>query len=169
MFEPRFCPSCGGSLQEQQVEDRRRPVCVACGFVYYFDPKVAVAVIVPHGDGIVLGRRAIDPGQGDWSFPSGYVDRGEVVEEAALREVREEIGLDVALDGLVGLYSEAGETVILVVYAARLLGGVLAPGPEMSDLAIFPPNDLPKMAFRHDRKIIADYSRLRLALDGWPA
>lgn len=163
MFEPRFCPTCGGALQPTQVEDRQRPVCAACGFVYYVDPKVAVAVIVPRGPGIVLGRRAIDPGLGAWSFPSGYVDRGEVVEEAAVREVREEIGLDVAIEGLVGLYSTAGEAVILVVYAARVLDGVLEPGPEMSELGIFPPDGLPPMAFSHDQRIIADWLRFRAA------
>jgi 8-oxo-dGTP diphosphatase len=157
MLDPRFCPRCGGLLEARLVEDRERPVCRDCGFVFYVDPKVAVAVIVPRGDGIVLGRRAIDPGLGAWSFPSGYVDRGEVVEQAAVREVQEEIGVEVEIDGLVGLYSSAGEAVILVVYASHIVGGTLAPGPEMSELAIFPPEGLPPMAFTHDRRIIADW------------
>lgn len=161
MFEPRFCPSCGGGLRPTDVEGHQRPVCTACGFVYYLDPKVAVAVIVPRGDGIVLGRRAIDPGMGAWSFPSGYVDRGEVVEEAAVREVAEETGLSVAIEGLVGLYSTAGEPVILAVFAARVLGGQLVAGSEMSEVAIFPPDRLPPMAFAHDRRIIADWKRFR--------
>ena len=158
---PRFCPSCAGGLRATEVEGYQRPVCDACGFVYYLDPKVAVAVIVPFDDGIVLGRRAIDPGLGAWSFPSGYVNRGEVLEEAAIREVEEEIGLEVAIDGLVGLYSSAGETVILAVYAAHAVGGSLQAGPEMSELAVFPPDRLPPMAFSHDRRIIADWQRLR--------
>jgi ADP-ribose pyrophosphatase YjhB (NUDIX family) len=157
--ELRYCPNCGGLLEPRLVEDRERPVCQVCGSVCYVDPKVAVAVIVPHGDGIVLGRRAIDPGKGAWSFPSGYVDRGEVVEQAAIREVREEIGVDVEIDGLVGLYSSAGEAVILVVYASHVVGGTLSPGPEMSELDIFPPEGLPQMAFSHDRRIIADWRR----------
>ncbi len=161
MFAPKFCPACGGALQATDVEGHQRPVCQACGFVYYLDPKVAVAVIVPREDGIVLGRRAIDPGRGAWSFPSGYVDRGEVVEEAAVREVLEEIGLEIQIDGLVGLYSSAGETVVLVVYAASVLGGQLEAGPEMSELGIFPPDQLPPMAFSHDRRIIADWRRFR--------
>jgi len=125
-----------------------------------------VAVIVPRGDGIVLGRRAIDPGRGAWSFPSGYVDRGEVLEEAAVREVREEIGLDVAIEGLVGVYSSAGEAVVLAVYAAREVGGVLEPGPEMSELGIFPPDELPPMAFSHDQRIIADWARFKASVAG---
>ena len=161
MFEPRFCPRCGGDLRPTDVGGRQRPVCEACDFVYYLDPKVAVAVIVPRDDGIVLGRRAIDPGMGAWSFPSGYVDRGEVVEEAAVREVAEETGLSVAIEGLVGLYSTAGEPVILAVLAARVLGGQLVAGSEMSEVGIFPPDCLPQMAFAHDRRIIADWKRFR--------
>jgi 8-oxo-dGTP diphosphatase len=161
MFEPRFCPSCGGNLRPIDVDARRRPVCEACRFVYYLDPKVAVAVIVPHGDGIVLGRRAIDPGMGEWSFPSGYVDRGEVVEEAAVREVAEEIGLSIVIEGLVGLYSTAGEAVILAVFAARAVGGQLVAGHEMSEVAVFPPHQLPRMAFSHDKRIIADWERFQ--------
>jgi 8-oxo-dGTP diphosphatase len=161
MAGPSFCPSCGGALRARDVEGKPRPVCERCGSVFYLDPKVAVAVIVPWGAGIILGRRAIDPGRGAWSFPSGYVDRGEVVEEAAVREVEEEIGLRVAIDGLVGVYSSAGEPVVLVVYAARAAGGELAPGPEMSELAVFPPDGLPRMAFSHDRRIIADWQCFR--------
>ena len=104
---------------------------------------VAVAIIVPYADGIVLGRRAIDPGRGAWSFPSGYVDRGEVVEEAACREVLEEVGLEIDIAGLVGVYSTAGEPVILVVFAARVVGGELTVGPEMSEVGIFSPEALP--------------------------
>ena len=161
MFEPRFCPSCGGRLRPTEVEGHQRPVCEDCGFVYYLDPKVAVAVIVPYGDGIVLGRRSIDPGLGEWSFPSGYVDRGEVLEEAAIREVAEEIGLAVAIDGLVGLYSTAGEPVILAVFAGRSLHGEPFAGHEMSEIGIFPPDHLPRMAFSHDRRIIADWTSFR--------
>ena len=166
MHSPRFCPSCAGTLSTIELEGYERPVCEGCGFVYYLDPKVAVAVIVPSGDGIVLGRRAIDPGRGAWSFPSGYVNRGEVLEEAAIREVEEEIGVKVAIDGLIGLYSSAGETVVLAVYAARVLGGTLEAGPEMSELAVFPPDQLPPMAFSHDRRIIADWQRFRAQQPG---
>jgi 8-oxo-dGTP diphosphatase len=161
MFEPSFCPRCGGRLAAKQVEQRERPVCGDCRFIYYVDPKVAVAVIVPHDGGIVLGRRAIDPGRGFWSFPSGYVDRGEVVEEAARREVWEEIGVDVEIDGLVGLYSTAGQPVILAVFASRIVGGELQAGPEMSELGVFPPNALPAMAFEHDQRIVGDWASFR--------
>ena len=75
-----------------------RPVCTACGFVLYLDPKVAVGTIIEADDNrIVLVRRAIDPGYGKWVFPGGYVDRGEELPAAAIREAREESGLEVKI------------------------------------------------------------------------
>jgi CTP:molybdopterin cytidylyltransferase MocA/ADP-ribose pyrophosphatase YjhB (NUDIX family) len=163
----RFCPRCGGRLEQREVQRRRRPVCADCQSVFWIDPKVAVAALIPWGRGVLLGRRAIDPGLGLWSFPSGYVDRGEVLEEAARREVMEETGLDVDVTGLVGVYSTPDNPVILVAYAAEPRGDgaggplVARPGPEMSELADFEPGHLPPMAFSHDDRIVADWLALR--------
>jgi len=105
-----------------------RLVCTSgtCGFVFYLDPKVAVGTIITAGDErIVLVKRAIEPGYGKWVFPGGYVDRGEEVTMAAVREAREETGLDVRIDRLIDIYSYAGRTPIIIVYAATALSGDL--------------------------------------------
>lgn len=158
---PRFCPMCGGSLEEHTIDGRPRPTCGGCGSVLWRDPKVAVATLIPWGPGLLLGRRAIDPGLGRWSFPSGYVDRGEDVEEAARREVVEETGLEVDIDGLVGVYSTTGDPVILIVFAAGAVRGEARPGPEVSALDGFAVDALPEMAFRHDDLIVRDWLALR--------
>ena len=76
-----------------------------CGFVFYLHPKL-VAITIPVRDGrVLLTRRAIEPALGLWTFPGGYVDWGEDLVTAAQREMREEVGLDLAPDGLVGIYS----------------------------------------------------------------
>ena len=80
----------------------------------------------------MLCRRAIEPGYGRWVFPGGYVDRGEKLEEAAVREAREECGLDVELEGLVSLHSYRGKTPIVIVWAARAVGGELKVADEES-------------------------------------
>jgi ADP-ribose pyrophosphatase YjhB (NUDIX family) len=156
-----FCPQCGTALEDRFHEDRERPTCPGCGFVHYLDPKVAVAVILGDTDGVLLGRRVIDPGSGRWSFPAGYVNRGEVLEEAAVREVDEELGVNVRLTGLVGVYSERGEPVVLVVYAGEIEAGEPRPdGREVSEVRRFALDALPNdLAFEHDRHVLLDWKR----------
>jgi 8-oxo-dGTP diphosphatase len=89
------------------------------------------------------------------------VNRGEVLEEAAKREALEELGIRVRLTGLVGVYSDRGNPVVLVVYAGQIIGGDPRPdGHEVSDVRWFATDDLPdNLAFPHDRRVIADWKR----------
>ena len=153
-----FCEQCGHPTVEREVDGRDRPVCVSCGAVTYLDPKLAVAVVIEREGRILLGRRG--PGTrepGKWSFPAGFVERGEPVEEAAVREVREEVGLAVTLGPLIGLYSSAGETVVLAVYAAAEVTGEVGAGDDLVEVGWFLPDALPDLAFPHDRRIVADW------------
>lgn len=156
-----FCTRCAAALVPRVQEDRERPTCPSCGFISYLDPKVAVAVVLGGPRGILLGRRNVDPARGAWSFPAGYVNRGEELELAALREVREEIGVDARLTGLVGAYSRADDPVVLVVYAGELVAGEPRPdGREIQDVRLFPLESLPAFAFHHDSRILEDWKRL---------
>lgn len=150
----RFCPHCGRPIERRHVAGRLRPHCPTCQVTFFADPKLAVAVLIVQGGRIVLQRRTIDPGLGRWTFPSGFVERGERVEDAALREVREEVGLDVKLTRLLGLYSTAGHPVVLAVYLAEPVGGQLVAGDETDDVGLFAPDELPELAFEHDEEII---------------
>src|SRR5215218_1790364 len=128
-----FCPICSGALESRLLKagEPERLVCTQCGFVFYLDPKIAVGTIIrAQSNRLVMVRRAIDPGYGKWVFPGGYVDRGEPLTVAAIREAREESGLDVRLDGLVNIYSYPGRAPVIVVYAATALGGSLAVDDE---------------------------------------
>jgi 8-oxo-dGTP diphosphatase len=152
----RYCPRCSGPLLSRFAAGKSRPVCADCSFVVFHDPKVAVAVVVGIDRRILLCRRAIEPGRGKWSFPAGYVDRGEIVEEAAKREVREETGLEISLSGLVGVYSHPGNPVILIVFAAASRGSPVA-SDEALEVGLFAPDALPEMAFEHDSAIVDDW------------
>lgn len=155
-----YCPHCGGAVEERHAGGRLRPHCAACRVTFYADPKLAVAVLIQDQGKLVLQRRTIDPGLGRWSFPSGYVERGEPVEQAAVREVFEETGLQVRLSGLVGLYSRQDHPVVLAVYAGEIVGGVLQAGDETDAVATFDPDDLPTLAFEHDTQIIEAWQTL---------
>ena len=157
-----FCQGCGGATTEREVDGRRRPVCDACGAVTYLDPKLAVAVVVERDGRLLLGRRG--PGtreSGKWSFPAGFVDRGERVEDAAVRETREEVGLAVALGPLLGLYSRTGETVVLAVYAALAARGNPVAADDLDAVGWFAPDALPALAFPDDAQIVAAWRAWR--------
>ena len=158
----QFCPRCGGALERRLLKatEPERPVCARCGFVFYIDPKIAVGTIIDAGAGkLVLVRRAIEPGYGKWVFPGGYVDRGELLTAAAIREAREECGLDVRLDGLVNIYSYAGRAPIIIVYAATAIGGTLCTDEECLESAEFAPAAIPwdELAFRSTHDGLRDY------------
>jgi ADP-ribose pyrophosphatase YjhB (NUDIX family) len=158
----RFCPRCGGGLERRLLKaaEPARLVCGACGFVFYLDPKIAVGTIIrAASDRLVLVRRAIDPGYGKWVFPGGYVDRGETLTAAAVREAREECGLEVRLDGLVNIYSYAGRTPVIVVYAATAIGGTLEVDDECLETAEFDRSSLPwgDLAFRSTQEGLRDF------------
>jgi ADP-ribose pyrophosphatase YjhB (NUDIX family) len=159
----KFCPVCGSALEPRvlKISEPKRLVCTntSCGFVFYLDPKIAVGTIIRSGDRIVLVKRAIEPGYGRWVFPGGYVDRGEEVTLAAVREAREEAGLDVRLDYLVNIYSYAGRAPVIVVYAATMLGGQLAVDDEGLEAREFTLDEIPwdDLAFRSTREALRDY------------
>jgi ADP-ribose pyrophosphatase YjhB (NUDIX family) len=158
----RFCPRCGGGLLPRLLKagEPERLVCASCGFVFYLDPKLAVGTIVRDDrDRVVLVRRAIEPGYGKWVFPGGYVDRGEEVQTAAVREALEETGLLVRLDGLIDVYSYAGRIPVIVVYAATMIGGALACDDEGLEARFFHSDEIPweELAFRSTREALEKF------------
>lgn len=161
--EFKYCPLCANLLIEKEMFGTFRKVCPdreGCGFILFLEPKLVTIVLVEHEDKILLGRRVMDPGKGRWSFPGGYVDRYEKVEEAAVREVKEETNLEVSLKGLVGVYSEKGNPVVLMVFRASIAGDInlmAAQQDEVSELRFFNPENLPELAFPSEHLILQDW------------
>jgi 8-oxo-dGTP diphosphatase len=160
----RFCPVCGSALEPRVLKatEPKRLVCTnhACGFVFYLDPKIAVGTVIRLPDTrVILVRRAIEPGYGKWVFPGGYVDRGEEIQLAAIREAREEAGVDVRLDHLINIYSYAGRTPIIVVYAATWMAGELVVDDEGLEAQAFDEHAIPwdDLAFRSTQEALRDY------------
>jgi ADP-ribose pyrophosphatase YjhB (NUDIX family) len=160
----RFCPCCGHALDRRSLKhgEPDRLCCAGCEFVFYLDPKVAAGVVLHHADGIVLLQRAIEPAYGAWVFPGGFVDRGEHPAEAAIREAREEAGVDVELDGVVGIYNHPpGSPVVLIVYHGRIVSGVPEALDESLAVGFYPPEAVPweDLAFSTTRLALGDYVR----------
>lgn len=134
-----------------------RPVCPACGWIYFADPKVAAAVLVIQDNKILLVRRANDPLRGLWTLPAGFVDAGEDPAEAAARECLEETGLQVKITGLIdviyGLEHPRGAHIV-IVYRAEVQMGRLSAGDDVDDAGFFELTRLPALAFRSTRTIL---------------
>ncbi len=166
----RFCPRCGAQLVSRRLKSAEpdRLCCDGCGFVFYLDPKLAAGVVIEHPAGILLLRRAIEPAYGAWVFPGGFVDRGEHPEEAAVREAREEAGVDVRLEGFLGIFTHPpGSPILLVVYHGRVVGGEPAALDESLEHRFFPPDAIPwaELAFTTTRQALGTY----LSFRGLPA
>lgn len=157
----QFCPGCGSLLERPETSGKPRPFCAKCRRVIYYDPKVAAVVVVARDSRILMVRRANPPGYGLWSVPGGYVDRGEVVEAAAAREVQEETGLIVKIAGLLGIFSQAGNPVIVAAFAGVEIGGALIAGPETLAVDFFPQDALPPLAFPRDAQMLNLWAQYR--------
>ncbi len=161
----KFCPQCGGALEKRLLKagEPERLVCRDCGFVFYLDPKLAAIAVVPLDGGVVMVRRSIDPGYGLWVVPGGFVDVGEPVEEAVVRETLEEAHLAVRVERLLNVYSYRDSATVVVAYLTSYLGGELAAGDESLEARIFTPAEIPwdEIPFRSTKAALTDYLKLR--------
>lgn len=145
-----FCPRCGQPLQNKIVFGQERRACQACGFVHFEDPKVAVAVLLSRngaaaGPQVLLVRRAVVPRIGFWALPAGFVDAGELPHQAAQREVLEETGLRVRLQGLLDILplDNPDKRGFLMLYRGQVIEGALNASDDVSEVRWFAPADIP--------------------------
>lgn len=152
-----YCPNCGHALEDRFVCGRVRRACPACDTVYFQDPKVAAAVLIERDGQVLLVRRTMEPEQGKWSLPAGFVDAEEDPREAAARECLEETGLEVKItslfDVLYGREHPRGAS-ILIIYTAQIMGGQLQPQDDADAAAFFAPDALPALAFTTTRTVL---------------
>jgi 8-oxo-dGTP diphosphatase len=169
--EYRFCPRCGGRLERRllKVTEPKRFVCRECSFIFYLDPKVVAGTIFTLERRVVLLRRGVEPALGKWVFPGGYVDRGESVRDAAIRETKEESQLDVKLCSLLNVYSYPRSPNIIVVYAAEVVGGELGAGDESVEARTFRAPEIPweELAFPSTGDALKEYVSLYLNSKSW--
>ena len=163
---PRYCQRCGHSIVERYIESeaRRRFCCESCGAIHYENPRVVASVIVEHSGRTLLQQRAIGPRQGYWTFPGGFLEIGETPEAGAVREAKEEVGLDVTITGLQGVYTRTHAGIVLIVYTgisesdAAIVGDAESTDVRWYDIDAIPWADL---AFETTEAALRDWVRNR--------
>jgi 8-oxo-dGTP diphosphatase len=155
-----FCQVCGHAMIEQMAYGKLRPVCPVCGFIHFADPKVAVVIFIEQNKRVLLVRRTMNPEQGKWALPAGYVDAGEDPQDAARREVLEETGLSVEITRLVDV--EGGSTdsgaSIVIIYEGNVLNGTARPRDDADAVLWYGVDDpLPDIAFASTHTMIAEW------------
>jgi ADP-ribose pyrophosphatase YjhB (NUDIX family) len=154
----KFCPRCGTQLNLQEIDSHPRPACPSCGFIQFRNPFPTIAVYIVDQERILLGQRTGEPGAGLWATPSGYIEYNEDFISAAVREAREETGLEVQIQSILHVESAflAPQYHFLTIYLlARVISGNLTCTEEHSALSWFPlAGSLPPMAFATDAAVI---------------
>jgi len=135
-------------------------ICADCGHIAYENPKIVVGSVVVHGDAVLMCRRAIEPRRGFWTLPAGYLELGETLEEGAAREAWEEAEADIAIDGILAVFSISRIGQVQVIFRARFVDRAsFAAGVESLEVALFEPEGIPwgELAF----------PSVRWALEAW--
>jgi 8-oxo-dGTP diphosphatase len=156
--EINYCLRCGSKLSSEERFGRMRPVCSRCGWIYFTDPKVAVAVLVEQEDKVLLVRRVNDPYRGLWTLPAGFLDAGEDPVAAAVRECLEETNLQIRivklLDVVAGQEHPRGAH-ILIVYQGEILSGKSVAGDDADQVGFFSRQALPPLAFASTIRLLS--------------
>ena len=162
---PRYCLECGTPLETRRIESRDLQACPACDYVRWPDPKLATVTVAEADGAVVFGRRAIEPGYGLWCLPGGFVNDDEHPALSAARECAEEIGAEVAIGDLLGIYHVArpgGPGMVVIAYHGRIVDPAqVTAGAEMLEVAMLRPEAAPPLAFQTHRAAMNEWLRTR--------
>ena len=154
----KYCPYCTAALETAQEKTAPRPRCPSCGFRQHRNPAPTVSVLILDRERVLLGKRGARPGKGTWSLPSGYVEWEEDFLTTAVREAKEETGLDVEIVSVASVVSSfvSPRFHFLGIYVtARMVGGALAAGDDLVAVEWYPLKSLPPdMGFQEDTHMI---------------
>ena len=157
----KYCSHCGQpvSTSVPAGDNRPRDVCSKCGTVHYVNPKLVVGCVPEHQGQILLCRRAIKPRLGFWTVPAGFMELGETLAEAALRETWEEALARVELGRLFSVVDVVHAGQVHVFFEGRLLQPEFGAGSETLETRLFRPEDIPwpELAFQSIRIALEQY------------
>jgi len=124
-------------------DDRERLVCPDCGFIDYQNPRIVVGAVCTWEDQFLLCRRAIEPSLGKWTFPAGFMELNETVAEGAAREAREEAGVEVEIQDIIGVYEVPEVGHVMIMHRAPMTSPDFKAGFESLEVALFSWDDIP--------------------------
>ena len=160
----KFCPLCGGVMELRTVmpDNKRLKTCTQCGFVHFPQPKLAAGCLVVDAGRALLLRRGNQPRRGKWTFPGGYVDFGETVGTAARRETLEEVGMQVKLGDVLGIYADPNHpSPAIAVFLAEPGDEPPRRTEEAHQVKYFAPDEIPwqDIAFHTTETALRDWIR----------
>lgn len=140
-----YCSHCGQpvSIEVPEGDNRPRHVCRSCGRIHYENPRVVVGCVPEHAGSILLCRRAIEPRHGFWTVPAGFMELGETLAEAALRETWEEAEARVDLGAMFAVVDVVHARQVHVFFRGRLAEPVFGAGEETLESRLFRPEEIP--------------------------
>jgi ADP-ribose pyrophosphatase YjhB (NUDIX family) len=154
----RFCSYCGEKLIHKSFQEKNHRYCQTCDRIHYENPFPAVAALVPNQDGqLLLVKRAVEPAKGTWCLPGGFIEIDESIEEAVLRELKEETGIEGKIGKLVDFFSQRSPlygALLIFGYRVTMLGGELQAGDDAQEASFFDLDDLPPIAFLSHQRLI---------------
>ena len=139
------CSGCGTRVVQgiPAGDNRERHMCPACGLVHYQNPKL-VAGVVPQWQGqVLLCRRAIEPRRNYWTVPAGFLELGESLQQAAVREALEEACAQVRIGRLFAMIDVVQAGQVHVMFSGQVIGGEFAVGEESLEVGLFNPQQIP--------------------------
>jgi ADP-ribose pyrophosphatase YjhB (NUDIX family) len=141
----KYCTECGQTLEWKTPagDNLERLVCTSCAAVHYQNPRIITGCVAQWQGRVLLCRRAIEPRTGSWTVPAGYMENGESMEQAALREAREETGADIRLDALYSVFDIQAINQVYIIYRGVMRSPHIAAGVECSEVRLFEPAEIP--------------------------
>jgi ADP-ribose pyrophosphatase YjhB (NUDIX family) len=164
----KYCASCGKQLVTKPEGEVLRDYCPDCDRFFYDNPLPVVSSIVVEDRKVLLVKRKLDPGKGQWCLPMGFAESGETIEAATLRELLEEAGIHgkiISMIDVVSGYSKMYGDLLFITFEAEQIGGKLTAGDDAMEVGFFPFDGLPKMAFTSNTRAISEY--LKSKQDYW--
>lgn len=168
----KYCSGCGASvtLQIPPGDDRPRFVCGDCGTIHYQNPRIITGCIPEWEDAVLFCRRAIEPRQGLWTLPAGFMENGETIAEGALRETLEEANARVEVLAPFAVFDIPRINQVYLLFRATLMDTGFSPGAESLEVQLFQEDEIPwdELAFPVVERVMRlYYEDRRLGTFAW--